>query len=187
MLLSILLDEEKPIWRPGDDISGAVRLATESEVDIQELSITLLGRSLSSLLSTKIAVAAYTAYDNDVKLYNKKLTPFSGPFILKPGQHDWRFEHTVPTRCLLQDIACHEDQDASTLLFNTKRDQRLSPTISEFRKSRFRYLSIDGDSENRTWLDGLVKGSPLRLSLATTDPSIGEESGVGYGDQTVQF
>ncbi|MCJ1458121.1 hypothetical protein MMC28_008492 [Mycoblastus sanguinarius] len=108
--------------RAGGTISGTVSLHGDKDINIQLLSICLIGRSETNIRRSR---------DEDLfgraLLFEHKQVLFQGPRTLHPGRH-WLFTFTIPPRCTArtQDIFIRH-----SVYFNPDPSQSLPPSFSD--------------------------------------------------------
>jgi hypothetical protein len=133
MAITIHLDNPKPVYHPGDNISGIVRLVADS-TNIPEIKISLSGIAYTHLIFVRY-ISGTSNFSKKVQLFSRELTLFKGPYTLS-GKHEWRFEFIIPTSCEADESQSFEDKRSP--LFNDNPNQNLPPSVELVQSSKFR-------------------------------------------------
>lgn len=110
--------------RAGSTISGTVSVHGQKDLDVQSITISLVGRCKTKIRKTQNNHA--TIYRGRAALFHAKKELFTGPHTLHPG-HSWPFSFTLPLRCAAIEVDPFKQTDGP---FNIDRQQTLPPAIT---------------------------------------------------------
>ena len=86
-----------PMCRANSTISGTVELRGDEDIDVQSITISLIGRAKTKVTKRKQNNTSY--YRGRAPLISDSRKLFAGPNTLHPG-HVWPFEFTLPPHCV---------------------------------------------------------------------------------------
>ncbi|KAJ9618561.1 hypothetical protein H2204_012980 [Knufia peltigerae] len=142
--LSIHLDNPRPVYCPGDVISGQVSLHTAAECAIGTVALSFWGRAKTKIIQQNGQSAS--VYRGRTRYFSVDHTLYTGQYTHKPGSFGWPFELTVPgqadPRCILSGHKWKPKDHFCTNVVDTPGDLDLTLPPTTF-NSRHQARKVD--------------------------------------------
>ncbi|KAL5360852.1 hypothetical protein BJX96DRAFT_184849 [Aspergillus floccosus] len=124
MPLSIHLNNRLPSYLGDELIQGKVLFESAHAIDLQDITVTFLGRTKAKVQKVKGAVAPSASYNSKCVLFEKRrILLHLGGTTLVPGTYEWPFEFAFPSN-----VQCSA-RWPHTLPFCSDAEQPLPPTF----------------------------------------------------------
>lgn len=123
--MSIIIDIPNTRCKAGTTIAGTVLLRGGEDVDVQSITISLVGRCKTKVVKSNGNNSTSTYRGRAPLLLSRKVL-FNGPHTLHPG-HSWDFAFTFPMQC----VGRYQDPFKRTGAFNLDAEQSLPPSFSD--------------------------------------------------------
>lgn len=97
--MSIRINTQDTKCRAGASVSGTVSLHGDVDIDVEIITISLVGRCKTKVVRSNGRNSS-TTYRGRAPLLEYRQVLFKGPNTMKTNGHSWPFSFTLPTRCL---------------------------------------------------------------------------------------
>lgn len=112
--------------RAGANVSGTVSLHGDQDIDVEIITISLVGRCKTKVVRSN-GQNSSTTYRGRVPLLEYRQVLFKGPNKMKTNGHSWPFNFTFPTRCVARGADPFKQHHG---LFDFNPQQNLPPSFA---------------------------------------------------------
>ncbi|CAF9913047.1 hypothetical protein IMSHALPRED_000891 [Imshaugia aleurites] len=124
--MSIRINIPTTKCRAGATISGTVSLHGDVDIDVETITISLVGRCKTKVVRSN-GQNSSTTYRGRAPLLEYRQVLFKGPNKLKTNGHSWPFSFTFPTRCVARGADPFKQRHG---LFDLNPEQNLPPSFA---------------------------------------------------------
>ena len=111
--------------RAGATVSGTVSLHEDVDIDVQTITISLIGRCKTKVVRSN--GNSRTTYRGRAPLLEYRQVLFKGPNTMKTNGHSWPFSFTFPTHCVARGADQFKQRHG---LFDNNPQQSLPPSFA---------------------------------------------------------
>ena len=121
MGLSIVFSNAQEVWRPGDSVSGIVRLTLDKPLSVQRVTISLRG-----IAKTRFGLSdSESLYSSEITLLDQTTNLLEVPTTLQPDTYQWDFKYVLPERTQVTACPFYEP----SRFYTNDTSHRLPPTF----------------------------------------------------------
>ena len=124
--MSIRINVPSTKCRAGVTISGTVSLHGDVDIDVELITISLVGRVKSKIVRSN-GQNSSSIYRGRAPLFEYRQVLFKGPNTMKTNGHTWPFSFTFPTRCVARGADPFKQRHG---LFDLNLQQTLPPSFA---------------------------------------------------------
>lgn len=124
--MSIRIDTPNTKCRAGATVSGTVSLHGDVDIDVEIITISLVGRCKTKVVRSN-GQNSSTTYRGRAPLLEYQQVLFKGPNTMKTNGHSWPFSFTFPTRCVARGADPFKQRHG---LFDINPQQSLPPSFA---------------------------------------------------------
>ena len=128
MDLSIVFSGTQEVWRPGDGVSGVVRLTLDKPLSVQGVKVSLRG-----IAKSRFGLQEFESmYSTEAILFDQTTHLVESPTTLRPDTYQWDFKFVFPEKTRGYDSPFREP----SRLYTDDPSHRLPPSFTISRKDK---------------------------------------------------
>lgn len=152
--MSIRINVPSTKCRAGATVSGTVSLHGDVDIDVQIITISLVGRCKTKVVRSN--GQSSTTYRGRAPLLECRQVLFKGPNTMKTNGHSWPFSFTFPTQCVARGADPFKQRHG---LFDINPQQSLPPSFASANHS----FGWSGECFIRYELEASLVGNKAKL------------------------